>query len=830
MERLHVKGMELKDGHDEPDRHDHHKNGMVSRMWTVLAWRKTLDFLGRKMWLASDMQGMDHNNNQHETSSSLHSTFTSNVINTINTINSNNNNTHSPLQPPADVLLYYYNASDFEFLVSNLTNNTQAAQGLIVLTASSTLQSWIIIPLRMMVIVMDVILFFGLVIFRNKEPVKSKFIPSMLLLFVNFIGNLQSIVDRIPVVKLLFQTYWNEYLLEKLANPLLDASLYFSEHLFEPYQLPRWFIDWAVFTNVYCYLVAYGLYTISILGVVIYNIQLSRFLLLTFLKERKDQFRNAMIAFKEKQLEKWKNVKMQKLQEKERQKNTETGGVNLSSLEKRKSVKSLSRASVSSLSSSSVDVTSQTHLVPTINLAAVQSVSSSTSTDSLPAVTPRSSMIYNTMQGTDEALTDDSFDTEDMVVDLTSDDDAVSTSLEEISKFGKGVKILKFLERYRLIDIGIYTMWLVIWWILVSIAIFTVSTDTTGAIFPKWNLIRGYCSGNAYLNVITFALIMFSVIFLVAMISWFFDLFVSIYKYVKRRKADQLNSVKTSNFLFYHFVETDPFVYRATFLMNMIFSFIGAVIALFFWNSTNFVGSLIIDLCFTLFVNFLGGCVANPGITVARALYDYVKTSSHRSKKTNSTQDQPSKSTTIKNLKELVHAPSSSDCLNYIIAHAKERELFYSHLREEFSSENLLFTEALTSLKKINDKFMRRKMMKLKEIVKLYLSESESVFEVNLPSVLVRNQLKPYFVVTKFMDEQNMSVNDLPKMLKDVAAQMFPNVTQDVETKVRNAYTEICHPQFLSGVQTEVYKNLLDSYFRFMGSRKWLNFVKENNV
>ncbi|KAF0982696.1 hypothetical protein FDP41_011626 [Naegleria fowleri] len=215
-----------------------------------------------------------------------------------------NNLTLPPLQPPPDVLLFFYNVSDFEKLVSPLTNYSQIAQEIIVMTSSSTTLGWIIIPLRIIVTIIDVILLIGVCMLRNWEPVKSKMIPSLTLLFVNFIGNLQTIIDKLPVVKLLFQSYWNEYLLEKLANPLLDASTYYSEHLFGPYQLPQWFLDWAVFSNVYCYLVAYGLYSISILGVVVYNVQLLRFFVLTFLKERKDQFRNAINEFKEK---KWKS-------------------------------------------------------------------------------------------------------------------------------------------------------------------------------------------------------------------------------------------------------------------------------------------------------------------------------------------------------------------------------------------------------------------------------------------------------------------------------------------------------------------------------------------
>lgn len=809
---------------DEPfeqhERLGNQRGAFISLLVTFLSSRKSLDYYGTNTHsLASDMIG-----NIHMTSPSFSSSLDDATLST-----TSNNLTLPPLQPPPDVLLFFYNVSDFEKLVSPLTNYSQIAQEIIVMTSSSTTLGWIIIPLRIIVTIIDVILLIGVCMLRNWEPVKSKMIPSLTLLFVNFIGNLQTIIDKLPVVKLLFQSYWNEYLLEKLANPLLDASTYYSEHLFGPYQLPQWFLDWAVFSNVYCYLVAYGLYSISILGVVVYNVQLLRFFVLTFLKERKDQFRNAINEFKEKKLEKWRNVKLQKMQEKERQRNNESNS-NSSTLEKRKSAKSLSRASVSSLSTSSMDASSTSHLVPAINLTTVLSVTS-TPSDSIPTMTPRSSMIYNTMQGGDDTLIDDTYDTEDMVVDLTSDDDAVSTSFEEITKFGKGVKILKLIQRYRVIEIIFCTFWIILWFILVSIAIFGVATDTIGVIFPKWSLIRGYCSGNAYANVISFAIIFFSVTFVIAMISWFFDLGVSLFKYFKRRKADQNNSLKTPNFLFYHFIETDPFVYRTEFLMNMTFTVIGVVVSLIFWNSLTFTASLIVDLCFTLFVQCFGGNLANPGATVLRALYNYVKTNStKRKQKDHEGQQESSKPTAIKNLKELVNAPSSSDCLNYIIAHPKERELFYSHLKEEFSSENLLFTEALMSLKKISDRFMRRKMLKLKEIVKLYLSEAESVFEVNLPSVLVRNQLKPYFTMSKFMDEQNMSANDLPKTVKDVATQMFPNVSQEVETKVRDAYSEICHPQFLSGVQTEVYKNLLDSYFRFIGSRKWLNYVKEFDV
>ena len=111
-------------------------------------------------------------------------------------------------------------------------------------------------------------------------------------------------------------------------------------------------------------------------------------------------------------------------------------------------------------------------------------------------------------------------------------------------------------------------------------------------------------------------------------------------------------------------------------------------------------------------------------------------------------------------------------------------------------------------------------------MVKFYLSESSSVFEINVPSKLIGASLKDYRDLTTLLNASNVKVTQLPRSTKDNIVRYFPNIDLSQEEAMKPLIENLCKPNIFSDLQIEVYKNLLDSYHRFTSSRKWKDHIR----
>jgi len=122
---------------------------------------------------------------------------------------------------------------------------------------------------------------------------------------------------------------------------------------------------------------------------------------------------------------------------------------------------------------------------------------------------------------------------------------------------------------------------------------------------------------------------------------------------------------------------------------------------------------------------------------------------------------------------------------------------------------------------------VRSKLLKLHEIHRLYLTERDSIFEVNVSRRVIQSDLDAYHKIAAILHQYEMKLEHLPKVFKSAAA-ILPSEEDD--RVLKELLQRMTGPTVLSNVMCEVYKNLLDSYLRFINSRLWKNYLSTFNA
>ncbi|EFC49568.1 predicted protein [Naegleria gruberi] len=438
--------------------------------------------------------------------------------------------------------------------------------------------------------------------------------------------------------------------------------------------------------------------------------------------------------------------------------------------------------------------------------------------------TSQSSLRPSITTSNEISITDDTLSS----IDVDGSDDEV-ISLDVLSERGRFLNLLKIIIRYKVIEISYIIFWGIVTYIALSARIFLSPADTLiEPIFnSSWKSLETYCNYTARVDNNLYTLIISAILFLIVPIFLTVDCFVSLIKYFRLRRENKEKGIKTENFLVYHFYETDPFVYRSESLLRFIFDVIALIIYLVLSSTINTdgtVGGTISSLVITILLHFFGGTFSNPGVTIYKTYHNFI-----RMKKKSKNALMPSQQ--IQNLQELMSSPVSSFSIDYVISRRVEREFFHEFLKKEFSVENLLFAEDLQKLRNINERHARSKVSKVKEMVKLYLSDNSSVFEVNIPSKIIHAELKDFRELTQLMNQHGIQLNSIPKSIKEKSStRYFPQIDSTIEDQVRKLIENLSKSDVFSTLNIEIYKNLMDSFYRFKHSRKWIEFVKTNKV
>ncbi|EFC43967.1 predicted protein [Naegleria gruberi] len=649
----------------------------------------------------------------------------------------------------------------------------------------------------------------------------------MALVLVNIIGHIQGIIEILPGAPLFFQSYWNQFISEKLTKQV-DAQTFYRNNL-NSYGVPTWLESFALFENIYCFIDAYFIYGCTVIGLAMYSIQIIKLMLLLLLKDRKQAVARSLEEFKKRQVEKFKDLKLKEV-------SSETN------LQDQKPISLMKRLSRKILfvetNTSSENLTKQSgESSPTTS---ASSVSSAPSTSNLLESNNSQQSQQQLQQESSEVSTprlsktgenDDSSSLayEDIALDLTTDEDALSTSYEEISKKGKFVNFLKKILKYQIIELSYIGFWLTVWYILVTIVIIIRTEDTWSNFFISWDSYSGYCRHNDRVQIGYYSIAILFLIFVFIPITLIFDFVTSLIKYRKIIRINREKNRKTENFLIYYFYETDPFVYRTEVLGVLILDFIVVLtflIVLPIGVNANYSQQLASSILLSIGLNFIGGVLCNPGITISRTVWNYlVEFKTKRANKKDSND-----SDTIFSLQQLISSPICSESIDYVLSHKTERGLFYQYLKEEYSVENLLFTEDLIKLRKIHNAHIRAKVMKIKEMIKLYLSNSDSVFELNVPTKVIQQELTNFRELMALLDELNLKATQLPRVFKaDSNTRYFPNIDSNKEEKLKQLISQLGSGRIFTNIQSEVYKNLMDSYYRFNNSRKWKDYIKTSS-
>ncbi|EFC41753.1 predicted protein [Naegleria gruberi] len=722
-----------------------------------------------------------------------------------------NSSQHEVIQAPSDVALKDYNTTEFSILLGNVTYNLTTAQQAIVMISGNNLVTTVTIAIRVVIVIFDIFLTCCIFLLRNYEPIKSKFFVSLILVGLNVISHIQGTLDFLPWIKMYFESYWNQFLMEK-STKSVSAATFYQNNLNSSNGLPNWLVNYITFENVYCFVNSYVLYGLVVLSVALYSIQIIKLLLLTLLKDKRQDIVKSLEDFKRKQLEKFKNIKLQN--------KTEQQNATSNTIQNRKSLRrpAESTEDLGQFPSSASNV-ALNEGVSTLDLSSLsQSVNSDapmSARGSRPSELDEISNAYS--------------DYDDIALDLTTDDDAISTSYEEISKQGRFANLLKKIIKYRIVEISYISLWVIVWFVIISVRVASHAKDSWESVFYSWEQNSGYCRKIDRDNVSIYAIIVLFILFLAIPLFLAVDFIFSIYKYIQTRRINKEKGEKTENFFIYYFYETDPFVYRVESLFIVIFDIASGIVLVIVPSYGPISSQLTSSLVLAIGLNFLGGSISNPGITVMKGIWNFFLAFKEKRKAANlnnSDSSNDKNANAIQSIQQLLSSPICSYSIDFIISHKKERDLFYQYLREEYSVENLLFIEDLNRLRKINERHVRSKVMKIKEMTKLYLSESSSVFEINVPSKIIHTELKDYKELQNLLNNHKLKINQLPRIMKDISLRYFPNIDQSQEELMKPLITNICKPNIFPTLQTEVYKNLMDSFYRFNNSRKWKEHIK----
>ena len=712
-------------------------------------------------------------------------------------------------------MLKNFNISEFYDLLSNTTNDTVSAFATLVTTPESFFFANIFIPLRSIFFCFTLSLFVATIILRNREPIRSKFGVSTVWLIMSMLHSLQVIYNVLPMRQIVFGNYWDQFLVEKAQSGISATNFYWNKMT---NGVPSWMSDLSGCSNAYCYIVAFAMAPYVILASSAYFMQLIQFMLLRVLNDKKENIKKAIEALKKKRIENLMKKKQQNSSHSEKKPTTPRGSKKEQSevITPRQSVTYASQVNLELMTVSTTDA-----LLPPSEQSTPTQSSSQTDATVMPSLDLSRISIATIDNAADE--TDRSWGTFD--TDEYETDDTVSSVGEDYSSQGRTVNYFKFVIKYRIVQIFILVLLAIIWYIIAFFTLFQKVASPMEVIFPLWKTTKGLCYQENFSQITTYLVILTSIVFFIIPVVFMVDLIVSIEKYYRYRKLSKQNGDNHVGFFRYYFDDTDPFFYRLEALSVMFFE-IGGMVLLVIFTLGGAIGpyTQLGNEIVSLFVlDLFGGNISFPGITVLATLRNMW----HQRSKTTSI-EHSNKVSTINNLDDLMKNPTSEESVDYLINHPTERDLFYGYLNQEFSSENLIFVEDLIKFRKVPAKRLRSKLSKLKDMIKLYLTDV-SIFEVNLPKKLINEELAPYFKIEHLLSRFNMKIETLPKIVKDMDSSILGQGNQEEEKQLKQAIVDICSSSFLSQLRVEVYRNLMDSYSRFINSRKWSDHLKSVN-
>ncbi|KAL9652243.1 hypothetical protein ABK040_011903 [Willaertia magna] len=609
----------------------------------------------------------------------------------------------------------------------------------------------IIIPLRFIFWIIAITFLILCIIFRNRQPLKQRYIYSLLLLTVNIIHSFETIEFIMPIQKWFYTSYYIKGL-----NPLNIA-----DPLFKP-------PDLIIYENVICYFCAFFAYTFYIFSVTLYLINLITFILNKLFAAKKVSFVNALQRLKERRRELAKEKIRQSFKPITKKKST------LTTLFGGKSDTELSETNTTS-------TTSTTNSKVTLDI---------TDQEMIP-------VDENTIVLGDDNLTifDDGDETN---LDTDLDIDECEDDLDSLNSKRSNLQLLKFLVKNNIIQIITITIITLLWLALACIFIFGVSLPNSGQ-----------CDREKRLYLTLIYCLVELLVFICIPLLLTVDFISTLRTYIKTREK----SSKTS-FLSYYFFETDPFRYRIEALVLSISDTLGSIIAIGFAFSNNeVVSGLLLSLDTSLLIELFGGLLTIPGISLYFTIRDYyLERRSMQPKENNKGDDD------IQTLKELSEAGPSKPAIDYVMKHTKERNLFYNYLKQEFSLENLLFLEEVYHFQQVSKNRLLKRYEKCKEIINLFLL-SKSDLEINVSRKIVDSVLQQW---TKFKQIPNLDT-----VAKQYAKQQNLNITEEQKEILLELKLFLLNDTLFDSITYETYRNLIDSYYRFIRSKPWQDYLRE---
>lgn len=104
------------------------------------------------------------------------------------------------------------------------------------------------------------------------------------------------------------------------------------------------------------------------------------------------------------------------------------------------------------------------------------------------------------------------------------------------------------------------------------------------------------------------------------------------------------------------------------------------------------------------------------------------------------------------------------------------------------------------------------------------------MFELNVPTKVIQQELTNFRELMALLDELNLKATQLPRVFKaDSNTRYFPNIDSNKEEKLKQLISQLGSGRIFTNIQSEVYKNLMDSYYRFNNSRKWKDYIKTSS-
>ncbi|EFC45346.1 predicted protein [Naegleria gruberi] len=647
---------------------------------------------------------------------------------------------------------------------------------------------------------------------------------------------LAQVIARTQRHQIIFLQYWNQYLEAKTKmNPF---------EFFEKYSqngIPDWMFNITYYENIMCYSVTFGIVIIYIFSIVLYFTHMTKFMLDRIITKKKMTLKDSLDRIKEKGA---KTVMSNQPQPTTTVQSTNDitlvpKSVEIELVENDPAIS----VTLNTIENSTIGDKRYPTLTVENSIEIDKNLVAPESTGQLTTMTNDTSLTTSQQQGGGSTNIHISFsdDTED---DLTSSaiTDADEIFLTDVDTFGtedkenglategyenftentKALKVMQFIEEKKVIQIVFSVGLFLIWFIIAALLLlFWKQAGQFVSLFPVFETIQGVCTSEKRSTIGTFCLL-FGLLFpIVFVFVYSLDIYQSISEYRIQKDTIKRNSRQENmpNFFIYYFIDTDLFLYRLECSLLFLFGALSVCLYVIFWDPSgdDKIKGLISHLISLFGIEFFM-IVIMPGISIFATIYRTWK-----EKKLLNKQDENLDQMTVLNLKRF--APGI-ECIDFILTHPIERQLFYKYLTSEFSQENLLFMEDIMRFQRIPPQKLRYKIMKLREIITLYLIQNSSVFEVNISKKLIDSEIQSYILIEHILHHHSIKMINLPKFIKETPKiNSFPEPLQQNDTDrelLLNAFKEINHPDFMKGIITEAYSNLLDSYLRFISSRVWL--------